>query len=247
MEAAGLGLFMVSACLVVALLEYPASPARHMLSDPLSRRLLIGLAMGLTAVAIIYSPWGKRSGAHLNPAVTLTFWRLGKVDGWDALFYAFAQFAGSVLGVAMSAWILSRMVVADPSVNYVVTLPGERGRGVAFTAELLISFCMMLMVLLVSNRPAINRYTGLFAGTLVATCIAIEAPLSGMSMNPARSFGSAFAADTWTGLWIYFTAPPIGMLLAAETYVRAKGLRAVLCCKLHHDNDSRCIFRCGYG
>ena len=247
MEAAGLGLFMLSACLVVALLEYPASPARQVLGDPSLRRLLIGLAMGVTAVTIIYSPWGKRSGAHLNPAVTLTFWRLGKVDGWDALFYAFAQFVGSVLGVALSAWILSRMIVADPSVNYVVTLPGERGWGVAFAAELVISFGMMLMVLLVSNRPAINRYTGLFAGTLVATYIAIEAPLSGMSMNPARSFGSALAADTWSGLWIYFTAPPIGMLLAAETYVRAKGLHAVLCCKLHHDNSKRCIFRCSYG
>jgi aquaporin Z len=239
--------FMLSACLVVALLEHPGSPVRQVLGDPSLRRLLIGLAMGLTAVAIIYSPWGKRSGAHLNPAVTLTFWRLGKVDSWDALFYVLAQFAGSVLGVALSAWILSRMIVAHPSVNYVVTLPGERGWGVAFMAELLISFGMMLMVLLVSNRPSINRYTGLFAGTLVATYIAIEAPLSGMSMNPARSFGSAFAADAWSGLWIYFTAPPLGMLLAAETYVRAKGLRAVLCCKLHHDNDRRCIFRCGYG
>jgi aquaporin Z len=247
MEAAGLGLFMVSACMVVALLEHPSSPVRQMLGDPTWRRLLIGLAMGLTAVAIIYSPWGKRSGAHLNPAVTVTFWRLGKVDGWDAVFYTLAQFAGSVLGVALSAWILSRMIVADPSVNYVVTLPGERGWGVAFVAELLISFGMMLMVLLVSNRPSINRYTGLFAGTLVATYIAIEAPLSGMSMNPARSFGSALAANTWSGLWIYFTAPPIGMLLAAETYIRTRGLRAVLCCKLHHDNDSRCIFRCGYG
>jgi aquaporin Z len=247
MEGAGLGVFMLSACLVVALLEYPGSPARQFLGDPSLRRLLIGLAMGFTAVAIIYSPWGKRSGAHLNPAVTLTFWRLGKVDSWDALFYTLAQFAGGVLGVALSAWVLSRMIVAHPSVNYVVTLPGEHGWGVAFMAELLISFGMMLMVLLVSNRPSINRYTGLFAGTLVATYIAIEAPLSGMSMNPARSFGSAFAADAWSGLWIYFTAPPLGMLLAAETYVRSKGLRAVLCCKLHHDNDRRCIFRCGYG
>jgi aquaporin Z len=247
MEAAGLGLFMVSACMVVALLEHPSSPVRQMLGDPCLRRLLIGMAMGLTAVAIIYSPWGKRSGAHLNPAVTVTFWRLGKVGGWDAIFYTCAQFTGGVFGVALSTWILSRMVVADPSVNYVVTLPGERGWGVAFAAELLISFGMMLMVLLVSNRPSINRYTGLFAGVLVATYIAIEAPLSGMSMNPARSFGSAVAASAWSGLWIYFTAPPLGMLLAAETYVRTKGLRAVLCCKLHHDNDSRCIFRCGYG
>ena len=84
MEAVGLGLFMISACAFTVLLEHPASPVRQALSDPWLRRLLIGIAMGLTAVLLIYSPLGKRSGAHLNPAVTLTFWRLGKIETWDA-------------------------------------------------------------------------------------------------------------------------------------------------------------------
>ena len=80
MEAAGLGLFMLSACLFTVLLEHPGSAAHQALPDPLLRRALIGVAMGLTAVAIIYSPFGKRSGAHLNPSVTFTFWRLGKIE-----------------------------------------------------------------------------------------------------------------------------------------------------------------------
>src|SRR4051794_10239121 len=88
MEAAGLGLFMVSAGLFGTLLGHPESPAVRAITDPLPRRVLMGLAMGLTAVGIIYSPWGKQSGAHLNPATTLMFWRLGKVAGWDAVFYA---------------------------------------------------------------------------------------------------------------------------------------------------------------
>jgi len=79
-EAAGLGLFMLSACVFTTLLEYPGSPAHQAIADPFLRRVLIGIAMGLTAVGLIYSPWGQRSGAHLNPSVTLAFWRLGKVQ-----------------------------------------------------------------------------------------------------------------------------------------------------------------------
>jgi aquaporin Z len=66
-------------------------------------------------------------------------------------------------------------------------------------------------------------------------------------MNPARTFGSAFNARIWDSLWIYFTAPPLGMLLAAEVFLRLKGARSVLCAKLHHHNHQRCIFKCNYG
>lgn len=247
MEAAGLGLFMVSACVFAAALEHPASPVRQALDDAFLRRLLMGLAMGGTAVAIIYSPWGKQSGAHLNPAVTLTFLRLGKIAPWDAVFYTAAQFAGAAAGVLLSAWLLGVSLIADPHVNYVVTLPGEAGVGVAFAAEAAIAFGLMLTVLVLSNRHSLNRYTGLAAGLLVALYITFEAPLSGMSINPARSFGSAAVAQLWQDLWLYFTAPPLGMLLAAELYRRVKGSNAVLCCKLNHENDKRCIFHCRYG
>jgi aquaporin Z len=247
MEAAELGLFMISACIVVALVEHPASPARQALDDPLLRRFLVGVAMGLTAIAIIYSPLGKRSGAHFNPAVTLTFLRLGKIAPWDAFFYVLAQFAGAVAGVLLAGLLLGQMVLADPSVNYVATIPGKDGAAVAFAAEAVMSFALMLVVLGVSNRRSLNRYTALFAGALVAAFITLEAPLSGMSMNPARSFGSALPGEIWDALWIYFTAPPLGMLLAAEVYLRTRGAGAVLCCKLHHENDQRCIFHCRYG
>ncbi|WP_300338662.1 aquaporin [Accumulibacter sp.] len=246
-EAAGLGVFMVSACLFVALIEHPASPLPQLIADPALRRLLIGIAMGLTAITLIYSPWGKRSGAHLNPAVTLAFFRLGKIAPWDALFYVLFQFVGGVAGVAVAALLLHAPVLAHPAVNFVATLPGEQGAAVAFVAEVAISFGLMLTVLFVSNSPRVNRYTGLVAGALVALYITIEAPLSGMSMNPARSFASAVSAQQWTAIWIYFTAPLFGMLGAAAVYVRLKGAAAVLCCKLHHDNGQRCIFRCRYG
>jgi aquaporin Z len=247
MEAAELGFFMLAACAFTFVLYHPASLVARGIESAPARRALGGLAMGLTAISIIYSPWGKQSGAHLNPAVTLTFYRLGRIARADALFYVLAQFGGAVAGIGVATLLLGRTVLSHPSVRYVVTVPGEAGVAVAFAAEALIAFGMMLTVLALSNRPALNRYTGLVAGALVAIYIAIEAPLSGMSMNAARTFGSALAAHDWTAIWLYFAAPLAGMLAAAELYVRVRGEAAVLCCKLHHDNDKRCIFRCRYG
>lgn len=244
-EAAGLCVFMISACAFATLLFHPASPVPSLIIDSTLRRVLMGCAMGLTAISIIYSPLGKRSGAHINPSVTLTFFRLGKIEAWDALFYTLAQFAGGIVGVLLAASVLGKLI-AHPSVNYVTTLPGPNGLIIAFLAEIVISFILMSVVLNISNTMRLNRYTGLFAGLLVATYISIEAPLSGMSMNPARTFGSALSAWDWTALWIYFTAPPMGMLLAAELYTRIRGRRAVMCAKLHHRNNQRCIFKCGY-
>jgi aquaporin Z len=245
MEAAGLGLFMISAAVVTALFEYPHSLLNQLLPDPVLRRVLIGIAMGLTAIGIIYSPWGKRSGAHLNPAVTLTFLRLGKIQGLDALFYVLAQFSGGLIGLLLASKALG-MAIEHPTVNYVVTVPGLEGTGIAFAAETCISFLLMLVVLIVSNQAKLNAWTGIFAGVLVATYIAVEAPLSGMSMNPARSFASALPAHLWTDFWVYLTAPLLGMLLAAECYVQVRGAHRVLCAKLHHRNKARCIFSCNY-
>ncbi len=245
MEAAELGLFMVSAGVFGVILEHSDSPIRQALPDAFLRRVIMGMAMGLTAIAIIYSPLGKQSGGHFNPAVTLTFLRLKKIAPWDATYYVVAQFLGGLVGMLLITLAL-RKFLADPAVNFVATLPGKM-IGVAFFAELLISGFLMLVVLTVSNKMNWARFTGIFAGILVATYIAFEAPLSGMSMNPARSFASAVPAHLWTAFWIYLTAPPLGMLLAAEIYLKLKKTKQVICAKLHHHNDKRCIFlKCGY-
>lgn len=101
MEAGLLGLFMVSAACFGTLLEYPRSPVYQAIPDPFVRRVLTGLAMGVTAIALIYSPWGQQSGAHFNPATTWTFFRLGKVNFWDAVFYTIAQFTGGLMAVVL--------------------------------------------------------------------------------------------------------------------------------------------------
>jgi len=165
-EAWALGMFMVSAALFTALFEYPGSPVHQLLPNGAMRRAFIGMAMGVTAIALIYSPWGQRSGAHMNPATTLTFLRLGKVMPWDAAFYITAQFIGGVFGVLLSKFLLGA-IIAHPSVSYVTTVPGPAGAGVAFIAETAIACGMMLMVLFVTNTPKLARFTGLFAGALV--------------------------------------------------------------------------------
>src|SRR5438034_10035987 len=133
-EAWALGTFMVSAALFTALLEYPGSPVYQLIPNGAVRRALIGLAMGLTAIALIYSPWGQRSGAHMNPATTLTFLRLAKVMPWDAAFYISGQFIGGVCGVFVSKFILGA-IIAHPSVSYVTTVPGPAGPAIAFMAQ----------------------------------------------------------------------------------------------------------------
>lgn len=242
-EAIELGLFMISAGVFTVLFEFPGSPVRQAIGDDFLRRTLIGIGMGVTAIGLIYSPLGRRSGAHMNPAVTLTFLRLSKVKPWDAFYYIIAQFIGGISGIAVAAIFIHR-ALADPSVNYVVTAPGPAGEWTAFFAEFFIAFGLMLILLFVSNMPGLSAWTGVCAGCLVALYITFEAPFSGMSMNPARTFGSAMAAWSWTGIWIYFVAPILAMQLAAELYVRSK--RVVYCAKLYHHKRTRCIFNCRF-
>jgi aquaporin Z len=245
MEAALLALFMIAAGVFTILFEYPQSPIHQAIANGDLRRFLIGVAMGTTAIALIYSPWGQQSGAHMNPAVTLTFFRLGKVKPQDTLFYILFQCLGGLAGIYLVAFALGQVFI-EPPINYIVTVPGTLGLLGALLGEWVVAFVMMMMVLLTSNHKKLHRYTGLFSGCLVLLYVTLEAPLSGFSMNPARSLASALPANVWTDFWLYVIVPPLGMLSAAGLYTYLFGDRAVKCAKLHHDNPKRCIFRCNY-
>ena len=222
MEAAELGLFMLSACVFTVLLYHPHSPALAWIPNPTLRRLLMGIAMGLTAVGIIQCPWGRASGAHFNPAITLTFLRLGKIGPRDAAFYILFQFLGGIAGVGLS-WLLLGAPLASPQVNFAVTIPGPLGPAAAFAAEAFMAALLMAVVLITSNRPALAPYTTYCMGCLIASYILLFAPISGFSINPARTFASAVFAHLWTSIWIYFTAPLLGMFFSAELYLRLAG------------------------
>jgi aquaporin Z len=242
LEAVGLALFMISAGVFGTLLEYPGSPVRRMLSDAVVRRVIMGSLMGLTAIALIYSPIGKRSGAHFNPCVTLTFLRLGKISKRDAFFYIGAQFLGGVAGTGL-VWIVLGNSFRQPPVAAVATYPGG-SQGAAFVAEVIIAFGIMIACLTVGSAGRFARFTGLVAGALVALSIILTAPVSGTSLNPARTFGSAVVADLWTGWWVYFTAPPLGMILAGDVFRFVGRGKLAYCARISPHGAFSCIF-CG--
>lgn len=241
MEAGEIALYMFLVCTFATLLLHPASPFRNFIHSVIFRRVFLGLLVGSSVVAIIMTPWGKQSGGHFNPAITLTFYRLGKLAFWDALFYVTAQFTGAAVGVGIAAYVL-RDALRNPYVRYAVTTPGTFGNAGAFVGEAAISFILLTGILLVSDREAVARFTPYLVGALYTAFITFEAPLSGMSMNPARTFGSALSAGYWEAFWIYLIAPTVGMLIAAEIFLWVRGGIGPYCAKLHHGNDKRCIF-----
>ena len=246
MEACELGLVAFMACAASALFRHHASPAAHFFQDHLFlQRLAIGVTMGITIACIAYSPMGKRSGAQINPAVTFTFFRLGRIHAADAFFYILFQFAGGIAGVALAGLILGSLV-SDPEVQFASTEPGSHGIAVAFFAELAISAIIMGTVLYLTAHKQIMHKSGLYVGMLYALYATLEQPISGTSMNPARTLGSAIMTGSWSGAWIYFTAPLIGMLLAGEDFLWTKGKDAVHCAQKYHTTDVRKIVRCGW-
>lgn len=241
---------MISACFFTVWLFDPVSAAPHLLPSSALRRFLMGISMGATAILIIRSPMGRRSGAHFNPAITLTYLRLGKIGKWDAGFYVVSHFIGGICGVGLSALCL-RGSLAVPTVDYavtvpVVTVPRWGGTVAAFCAEFFMAALLMLVVLWFSNRPPLAQYTSYLVGVLIVFYVFAFAPVSGFSINPARTTGSAVFANVWTAVWLYFVAPLLGMMTSAEIYLRVYGKEKVLCAKLHPDPNYPCPFFCHF-
>jgi aquaporin Z len=250
-EAVGLAGFLLVVGIVDSVVFAPESPVSGAIGSDWVKRAIVGVSAGLYLIALVYSPVGKESGAHINPSITLAFLRLRKIDSLHAGLYIAAQFVGAVAGVLVYAALMGSWASA-PDVEDIVTQPGQWGWAAAFVAELCITFSMMLLVLESSNRPRFARLTGLFSGVWLALLILFESPVSGTSLNPARSTGSAVVAGGWFHLALYFIAPPIGAQLAITAYRRGNKARPVGCAKLHHHHPdhpgtARCIMRdCGY-
>jgi aquaporin Z len=216
-EAVGLGIFMVSACFFSGLL-FGRNGCFVSSFSAVIRQSILGLMMGLTALFIFYSPLTSPSGSHINPAVTLAFFRVGKMNRWDAFFYIIFQFIGGTLTVYIMAALMGENLTAAP-LHDVVTIPGKYGIVTAAVTELTIAFIMMSMVLFTADHLVLKKYSRIFAGVLVCIFVIIAGPISGFGMNPARSFSSALPSNVWTSFWIYLIMPLAGMLAAAEVYL----------------------------
>lgn len=222
-EAAGLAFFVTSSSLLTLSLEHPASPLHQALlahnAGPVLRRVVLGIGMGLVLVVLTYNPWGKRSGAHINPAITLAFWQLGKIQGADVCWYLLAQAGGGIGALLLlRVWLLP--YYAHPLIHFMTTKPGPGGTGLAFAAEFGISFGLMALLLFALYSAALKEATGWLVGALVASYIVWESPVSGMSLNPFRSLAAAIIAQDFASLWVYLVAPTVAMWLAAVIFQR---------------------------
>ncbi len=219
MEAAGLAGFVIGAGLLSIFLEHPNLPVMHswLKNYPLLRRIPLAIVMG-TYIAVITILFGKRSGAHINPSVTWSFYKFGKINFTDAVLYTIAQFTGALFGALLLKYFTGSLF-GDPHIDFGVTKPKPPYSSVtAFTAEFVISFILMLVTLFAASSKRFEKHLALISGMLITLYLVFEIPFSGMSLNPARSFAGAFAANEWKHLWLYFVAPIFAMLAATEVF-----------------------------
>jgi aquaporin Z len=245
MESIELGALMLFTCIWGTLTYSDESPLRSLGLSAVSNSTLMGTAVAVTTFIIIRSPFGRRSGAHMNPSVTLTFLWLRRIHRWDAAWYVTAQFIGATAGVLAARQILGVQLSAS-SVQYLVTVPGRHGNGITFAGEFLLSGILMASILYSSNHRRLTRFTPTVVAVLTMCFFVLSPSRSRFSINPARTVSSAAFAGIWEGVWIYFVAPCLGMLSAGALYTKTVGLNRVYCAKVFHDTRSVCPFRCQF-
>jgi aquaporin Z len=246
MEAAEMAMLMLCICGAGSLLYGRNSAVANLGLSWFTRSAIMGAIVAGGTFTIIHSPFGRRSGAHFNPALTVAYFSLGLMHRWDAFSYVMAHFFGGIAGVFFAHQMFGANL-SDFPVRYVVTLPGRNGRMIAFLAEFITSFVLMEIVLLATNHRKLARYNPVFVAIVTVFYYMMATSLSGYSVNPARSFSSALFAHIWQGIWIYFIAPGFGMFAAASVYRKVAGAERVYCAKLFHDFQSNCPFYCRIG
>ncbi len=204
-----------------------------------ARHLITGFLFGSTGALIALSPVGRISGAHINPAVTLGFRLMRKLDSRVALGYVLAQLAGGIVGaLPLLAW-----GAMGRSVAYGATSPGP-GYSIqaALLGEVATTFSMVTLLTVFLAFRRIRPFTPALFPPLYAIMVYLEAAVSGTSTNPARSLGPAIVSGQWHGWWVYWVGPLVGMVLAllACSFL-AKRIEVA---KLYHfDSDRDGLFR----
>ncbi|MFD7840744.1 aquaporin [Streptomyces sp. NPDC059761] len=202
---------------VVTIIRWVLDPASPLALGSLHLALLVvGALAGALVFGLIRSPWGQRSGAHMNPAVTLALWLLRAFPGRGVAVYVVAQLGGSVAGTALArlAW---GPAVARVGYGAAAAAPSWSAWAV-FAAE---GGCLVLVTLMIGFflvRPAHERWFPSALALLICAIIAVLGPLSGGAANPARQFGPQLMSGATAGLWIYLVAPALGAALGAAAH-----------------------------
>jgi aquaporin Z len=237
-EMVGTALLVFGGLSVVIVMFGIGSPMEQVLHSIVWRRVITGFLFGCVGASIALSWVGKESGAHINPAVTLGFWLMQKLDTRIALGYVFAQLVGAVLGsVPLLAWgTLGR------SVDFGATVPGQSyTTSTVLLGEVATTFALVAgLCVFIAFRP-LRRFTPALMPPLYAVMVPMEAALSGTSTNPARSFGPSVIAGQWDGWWIYWVGPCLGTLLAILVF-SALAKRIEVAKLYHFESERRRLF-----
>jgi len=172
----------------------------------------IGLSFGLSVMSVVYSI-GSISGAHINPAVSIAFWVDKKLITKDLIPYMFFQIVGGILASTLLFFLLPESKTMGE------TLVKCRDWKVVFFLEFIITFILMFVILQVSDKSRnLDRFSGIAIGGVVAFAAIFVGPISGASMNPARSISPAILINDFSYLWIYIVSPILGAVLSVFVY-----------------------------
>jgi aquaporin Z len=238
-EFAGTGLLLLVGLSLVTFMFGAGSPMAGFIPSVTLRRIITGFLFGGTGALIALSHLGKKSGAHINPVVTMAFRLYGKIDARTAAVYILGQLSGAVVGcLPLLLWgSIGR------SVSFGATMPGQGySTAAALLGEVVTTFVMVSLLIVFLGFRRIRRFTPAMFPVLYAIMVPLEAAISGISTNPARSFGPAVVSGQWQAWWIYWVGPILGALLASlACSMLAKRITVA---KLYHfDSDSDRLLR----
>ena len=220
---------------VVAVLEAPGAPGTELIGSSALRLVLIGVAFGVLAAIVALSPLGRRSGAHLNPAVTLGFFARGHTHLHDLIGYVIAQIAGALVAAAGFAALWGHWAAELDDARTAPAGTVDPWAAAGIEAALTLGLLVVIFAMVSSHRTA--RWTPAVVTGALSGLIWAGAPYTGASMNPARTLGPDIVSGGYPALWVYFLGPPVGALLAAGLFTLIARERPTLTAKLFHDRD----------
>lgn len=238
-EMAGTAVLIIGGLSAVIFMFGKGSPMLSLLPSEGARRAITGFLFGSTGALVALSPVGKESGAHINPAVTLGFWLMGKLDSRVAMGYVLAQLAGACIGVIpLFAW-----GAMGRSVDFGATVPGVGfSTETALIGEAITTFALVAGLCLFIGFRNLRPFTPALIPPLFSFMVWAEAPISGTSCNPARTLGPAIISGRWDGWWIYWIGPALGAL--AATLACSFFAKRIEVAKLYQfDSDRDGLFR----
>jgi aquaporin Z len=236
-ELIGTAILVLVGLSLVIFMFGTGTPMARLIQDEALRRLITGFLFGSTGALIAISPVGKVSGAHINPVVSLGFFLVGKLHAPATFGYICAQLAGGLLGaLPLLAW-----GAMGRSVSFGATTPGPGySTSEALLGEIITTFAMVALLYLFLSFRESRPFTPALFPVLYAVMVCLEAPLSGTSTNPARSFGPSVISGAWQAWWIYWMGPLAGMVAAVALCSRL--VKRIEVAKLYHFDVGRAQF-----